>query len=157
MKQLVEGTCLPLEAMCLATDVANEVGHRPKERSRPGVLAYSTHLPDSVPLFPVLSYALDRLTNALPLAQVFKNDMPSTRFPTSCVFGLRLTAKKFALVSLSPATISLFFCLSGCLLVEFWWCFWRRATSHVHVWALGRRVKFPHCRWEDWGCGVRVK
>ena len=40
-------------------------------RGRGGeVLAYSTHLTDSVPLFPVLSHALDRLTNALALAQV---------------------------------------------------------------------------------------
>ena len=42
------------------------------------LLAYSIHLPDSVPLFPVLSHALDRLTNALALAQVSENDMPST-------------------------------------------------------------------------------
>ena len=33
MKQLVEGTCPLFEAMCLATDVLNEGGHRPKERS----------------------------------------------------------------------------------------------------------------------------
>ena len=33
------------EAMCLATDVANEGGHRPKERSRPrGVSTCHTHI-----------------------------------------------------------------------------------------------------------------
>ena len=35
---------------------------------------------------------------------------------------LRRTAQNFALFFPSPATISLFLCLSGCLLVEFWWC-----------------------------------
>ena len=42
LKQLVEGTCPLFEAMCLATDVVNEGGHRPKERSRGrgGVLAF---------------------------------------------------------------------------------------------------------------------
>ena len=35
VKQLVEGTCPLFEAMCLATDVVNEGGHRPKERSWP--------------------------------------------------------------------------------------------------------------------------
>ena len=31
-------------------------------------------------------------------------------------------AQNFALFFPSPATISLFLCLSGCLLVDFWWC-----------------------------------
>ena len=35
--------------------------------------------------------------------------------------GLKISCFFFS----SPATISLFLCLSGCLLVEFWWCFWR--------------------------------
>ena len=36
----------------------------------------------------------------------------------------------------SPATISLFLCLSGCLLVVCWWCFRRSAGAwNVHVWS----------------------
>ena len=37
--------------------------------------------------------------------------------------ALLWTAQNVALSFPSPALISFFFCLSGCLLVEFWWCF----------------------------------
>ena len=40
-----------------------------------------------------------------------------------------------------PPEISL--SLSGCLLVEFWWCFWRSGPSNVHVWALGLSCGTP--------------
>ena len=43
----------------------------------------------------------------------------------------------------SPAPVSFFFCLSGCLLVEFWWCFRRLEPSNVHVWALGLSCQAP--------------
>ena len=36
-----------------------------------------------------------------------------------------------------PATISLFLCLSGCLLVEFWWCLKRRSPSMCACGVLG--------------------
>ena len=38
---------------------------------------------------------------------------------------------------LLPSEFSLFFSLSlsGCLLVEFWWCLKRRGRSNVHVWS----------------------
>ncbi len=38
----------------------------------------------------------------------------------------RVGAQNFALFLPFPATVSLFLCLSGCLLVEFWWCLKRR-------------------------------
>ena len=34
-----------------------------------------------------------------------------------------------------PPQNSFFSSLSGCLLVEFWWCFWRPGPSNVHVWS----------------------
>ena len=40
----------------------------------------------------------------------------------------RVGGPKFRPFFSSPATISLFLCLSLCLLVEFWWCFWRPGT-----------------------------
>ena len=36
--------------------------------------------------------------------------------------AFRRTAQNFALFLPFPATVSFFLCLSGCLLVEFWWC-----------------------------------
>ena len=36
-----------------------------------------------------------------------------------------------------------FLCLSGGLLVEFWWCFGRPGPSNVHVWALGLSCEAP--------------
>ena len=41
----------------------------------------------------------------------------------------------------SPATISLFLCLSGCLLVEFWWCLKRRGAQMCTFEFSGCRVK----------------
>ena len=43
--------------------------------------------------------------------------------PPSAGPPLRRTAQNFALFLPFPAIISFFLCLSGCLLVEFWWCF----------------------------------
>ena len=51
---------------------------------------------------------------------------------------LRRTAQNFALFLPFPVTVSLFLCLSGCLLVEFWWCFTGVShdsprTPNVHI------------------------
>ena len=43
----------------------------------------------------------------------------------------------------SFSSLSLFLCLSGCLLVEFWWCFWRPEPLNVHVWVLGLSCETP--------------
>ena len=44
-------------------------------------------------------------------------------------------AQNFALFLTFPATVSLFLCLSGGLLVKFWWCFEAPGRSNVHVWS----------------------
>ena len=54
---------------------------------------------------------------------------------------LRRTAQNFALFLPFPATVSLFLCLSGCLLVEFWWCFEGRNPSMCTFGLSGCRVK----------------
>ena len=54
---------------------------------------------------------------------------------------LRRTAQNFALFLPFPATVSLFLCLSGCLLVEFWWCFEGRNPEMCTFGLSGCRVK----------------
>ena len=54
---------------------------------------------------------------------------------------LRRTAQNFALFLPFSATVSLFLCLSGCLLVEFWWCFERRNPEMCTFGLSGCRVK----------------
>ena len=51
------------------------------------------------------------------------------------------TAQNFALFLPFPATVSLFLCLSGCLLVEFWWCFEGRNLEMCTSGLSGCRVK----------------
>ena len=53
-------------------------------------------------------------------------------------------AQNFVLFVSSPATISLFLCLSGCL-VEFLVVFKAPGPSNVHVWALGLSCETPAC------------
>ena len=55
--------------------------------------------------------------------------------------ALRRTAQNFALFLPFPATVSLFLCLSGCLLVEFWWCLKRRGLKCARFGLSGCRVK----------------
>ena len=56
----------------------------------------------------------------------------------------RRTAQNIALFfPLPPSIFALFVSLSGCLLVEFWWCFRRRGNSNGHIWTLGL--------WRLWG------
>ena len=43
----------------------------------------------------------------------------------------------------SPATISLFLCLSGCLVVEFWWCFEGRNPEMCTFGVLGLSCEAP--------------
>ena len=62
-----------------------------------------------------------------------------------CGFGLHRTAQNFALFLPFPATVSLFLCLSGCLLVEFWWC----------LEAPGRDPQM--CMFGLSGCGVKPR
>ena len=52
-------------------------------------------------------------------------------------------AKNSAFFFSSPATISLFFCLSGCLLVEFWWCLKRRDPQMCTFGVLGLSCEAP--------------
>ena len=54
---------------------------------------------------------------------------------------LRRTAQNFALFLPFPATVSLFLCLSGGLLVEFWWCFEGRNPEMCTFGLSGCRVK----------------
>ena len=49
---------------------------------------------------------------------------------------LHRTAQNFALFFPLPPPTSLFFSLTVCFLVEFWWFLWRPGPSNVHVWAL---------------------
>ena len=61
-------------------------------------------------------------------------------------FGLlrttfRQTAQNFALFLPFPATVPLFLCLSGCVLVEFWWCLRRRNPKMCMFGLSGCRVK----------------
>ena len=61
---------------------------------------------------------------------------------------LRRTSQNFALLFPSPATISFFFCLSGNLLVEFWWCLKRAGREMCKIrWScpgwFWRSVGFP--------------
>ena len=61
--------------------------------------------------------------------------------PPSTGPPLRRTAQNFALFLPFPATVSLFLCLSGCLLVEFWWCFDSRNPEMCTFELSGCRVK----------------
>ena len=45
--------------------------------------------------------------------------------------------------SFFPLPLPLSHFLSGCLLVEFWWCFSRPGPSNVYVWALGLSCETP--------------
>ena len=54
---------------------------------------------------------------------------------------LHRTAQNFALFLPFPATVSLFLCLSGGLLVEFWWCFEGRNPEMCTFGLSGCRVK----------------
>ena len=53
------------------------------------------------------------------------------------------TAQNFALFLPFPATVSLFLCLSGCLLVEFWWCFEGRNPEMCTFGVLGLSCASP--------------
>ena len=55
----------------------------------------------------------------------------------------RVGGPKFRVFFPSPATISLFLCLSGCLLVEFWWCLKRRSPSMCPFGVLGLSCEAP--------------
>ena len=56
---------------------------------------------------------------------------------------LRRTAQNFALFLPFPATVSLFLCLSGCLLVEFRWCLRRRSPQMCTFGVLGLSCEAP--------------
>ena len=72
-----------------------------------------------------------------------------------CGFGLRRTtfrrtAQNFALFFPLPPPFSLFFCLSGCLLVEFWWCLKAGTLKCPRLEFSGCRVK-PRRPQSSWG------
>ena len=50
---------------------------------------------------------------------------------------------KISLFFPSPTTVSLFFSLTVCLLVEYWWFLEAPGPSNVHVWALGLWCETP--------------
>ena len=52
-------------------------------------------------------------------------------------------AQNFALFFPPPATVSLFLCLFGCLLVEFWWCLKRRGPEMCTFGVLGLSCASP--------------
>ena len=51
--------------------------------------------------------------------------------------------QNFTLFLPFPATVSLFLCLSGCLLVEFWWCLKRRGPEMCTFGVLGLSCASP--------------
>ena len=55
----------------------------------------------------------------------------------------RWRAQNFALFLPFPATVSLSLCLSGCLLVEFWWCLKRRGPAMCTFGVLGLSCASP--------------
>ena len=69
----------------------------------------------------------------------------------------RVGAQNFALFLPFPATVSFFLCLSGCLLVEFWWCLKCRGPEMCTFGVLGLSCASPGgpvwCSFYCTGCG----
>ena len=90
--------------------------------------------------FPCGSFKVLVWSCSVPPELPFPGPFPGPPFPWT---PFSWTAQNFALFFPLPPKNSFFSSLSGCLLVEFWWCFEAPGPSNVHVWALGLSCETP--------------